>query len=78
MRGVSDLNDKRGFGQFSGFYHGGGREHRQDAVRTTHGLPALKELPSHRRPLRGWWLREVHDLRRSIRMMAFAQLTCHE
>ena len=61
MKGVSDLNGERRFWQSSSFAPGGCHEHRQDAVRATHGLPPLEDLPSHRRSLR-----QVHDMRRSI------------
>ena len=39
MKGVSDLNGEERFWQSSYFSSGGRHEHRQNAVRSTHGPP---------------------------------------
>src|SRR4030066_577779 len=66
-KGVSDLNGKMRFRAISGGNSPGATHvYRQDAVRSTHGLPALEDLSSHRRSLRRRPLRKVHDMRRSI------------
>lgn len=77
MKGVSDLNGEEQFWQSSDFSSRGCHEHRQNAVRSTHGLPPLEDFPSHCRSLRRRSLRKVYDSRRSI-PRAFAQLTYRE
>lgn len=51
MKGGVDLNGDCRFGQSSGLLPGGRHEHRQDAVRPTHGFPALDDVRPVRRAL---------------------------
>src|ERR1035437_1959516 len=65
--GVSDLNVKMDIRKNSG-NNPPGATHvpRQDAVRATHGFPAMEDVSSHHRSPRWRSLRKDHDLRRSI------------
>src|SRR6266581_8003434 len=47
-KGGVDLNGDCQFGQSSGLWPGGRHEYRKDAIRATHGLPALDDV----RPVR--------------------------
>lgn len=66
MKGVSHLNGEERFWQSSDFSSRGCHEHRQNAVRSTHGLSPLEDFPSHCRSVRRRSLRKVYDMRRSI------------
>ena len=53
-------------------------EHRQDAIRTAHGFPAMEHVRSNCRALRWQPRRADAVLRRTKQAMAFAQLTHRE
>ena len=78
MKGVSGLNSERRIWQSSCFSFGGCHEHRQDAVRSSHGLSALEDLPSIVDRCKGDRYLKSVTCADEFRVMAFAQLTCRE
>ncbi|CAH1091573.1 transposase [Candidatus Nitrotoga sp. 1052] len=79
MKGASDLNGEERVWQSSGFSFGGCHEHRQNAVRSTHGLP-LPWKTFHRIVDRCGGDRYVKSMTCADQfcVMAFAQLTYRE
>jgi len=66
MRGGVDLNGDSRFWQSFGVFPGGCHEHRQDAVRPTHGFPAMVDLRPVRCPLRRRQGHSRADMRGSV------------